>query len=252
MLINGMELLYIQKTFIYNIYKGIYEIKDQQNDMSHKENIVLAPPLVTNNETEETEDQPDFYREQLQNSLQDDQYVENQIHLANTDESEKIPEISFMEKQDQEQSEVNYLNHDPQQVNQMSESIEEYKHEIKEQQDDISTKENVILASPSFTNNETEDTEDQPDFYREQLQDSLHDDQNVENQIHLANTNKSEKIPKVFVRENQEQGKPEVNHFNHHPQQINQMSTPKEEYCYEYIEWRGGIKVKKKLSWITR
>ena len=56
MLINDTEILIIHKSFISNIYKGTYEPKEQHDDISSKEEVVLASPSFTDQKIKVTEE----------------------------------------------------------------------------------------------------------------------------------------------------------------------------------------------------
>ena len=169
MLINDTEIRIIHKSFISNIYKGTYEPKEQHDDISSKEEVVfpLASPSFTDQKIKETEELPPFSREELQDSQHDNQTIEN--------------------------------------LNQKSESIEKNQCEGNES-DDISSKEEVVLASPSFT--------DQKIKVTEELQDSQHDNQTIENQNPI--TNISESKTTTFIEKPEQEEK--ANHCipDHH------------------------------------
>ena len=75
MLINDTEILVIHKSFISNIYNGIYEPKEQYDDISSKEEVVSASPSFTDQKIEVTEE------------LQDNQTIKNQNPTTNRSKS---------------------------------------------------------------------------------------------------------------------------------------------------------------------
>ena len=92
---------------------------------------------------------------------------------------------SFTDQKIKETEKLQDSQHDNQTIenqNQKSESIEKNQCEGNES-DDISSKEEVVLASPSFT--------DQKIKVTEELQDSQHDNQTIENQNPIANISES-------------------------------------------------------------
>ena len=170
MLINDTEIRIIHKSFISNIYKGTYEPKEQHDDISSKEEVVLASPSFTDQKIKVTGE--------LQDSQHDNQTIENQNSITNISESKTT---TFIEKPEQEEK-ANHCIPNHHFRNQKSESIEKNQCEGNES-DDISSKEEVVLASPSFT--------DQKIKVTEELQDSQHDNQTIENQNPIANISES-------------------------------------------------------------
>ena len=184
MLINDTELLIIHKSFISNIYKGIYEPKEQHDDISSKEEVVSASPSFTDQKIKETEEPPPFSRKELRDSQHDHQTIENQHPITNISESKTT---TFIKKPEQEEEEAHRCILDHHFSNQKNESIEKNQCEGNES-DDISSKEEVILASPSFTDQKIKETEELPPFSREKLQDSQHNHQTIETRNKLKQT----------------------------------------------------------------
>ena len=220
MLINDTELLIIHKSFISNIYKGIYEPKEQLDDISSKEEVVLDSPSFTDQKIKETEE--------LQDSQHDNQTIENQNSITNISESKTT---TFREKPEQEEK-ANHCILDNHFSNQKSESIEQNQCEGNES-DDISSKEEVVLDSPSFTDQKIKETEE--------LQDSQHDNQTIET---ITSINE---LKQTVCIENGDQEA--ADHCIPHHQPADQENECIEEYYYEFLEWHNGIMVKKKMYW---
>ena len=232
MLINDTEILIIHKSFISNIYKGTYEPKEQHDDISSKEEVVLASPSFTDQKIKVTEELQDSQHD----SQHDNQTIENQNPITNISESKTT---TFIEKPEQEEK-ANHCIPDHHFCNQKSESIEKNQCEGNES-DDISSKEEVILASPSFTDQKIKETEELPLFSKEELQNSQHDNQTIE-----TITSINELKQTVCI----ENGDQEVaKHCIPHHQPADQENECIEEYYYEFLEWHNGIMVKKKMFW---
>ena len=200
MLINDTEIRIIHKSFISNIYKGTYEPKEQHDDISSKEEVVLASPSFTDQKIKETEELPPFSKKyRIVSTIIKRLKIRNPI--TNISESKTT---TFIEKPEQEEK-ANHCIPDHHFCNQKSESIEKNQCEGNES-DDISSKEEVVLASPSFT--------DQKIKVTEELQDSQHDNQTIENQNPI--TNISESKTTTFIEKPEQEEK--ANHCipDHH------------------------------------
>lgn len=81
MLINGEDQLYIQKSFISNLYKGKYEKKEQSNDSSDGNN--LNPPSNQDSESEEITDC-------IQEVIMENQQVDKESRLREEDKLDPI------------------------------------------------------------------------------------------------------------------------------------------------------------------
>lgn len=110
LLINNEEQLHIPKSYISNIYKGIYEINELQEEISQEKDVQesLSP---TNKDSKERA----AFQAEIQ-SQQEEQVADKQIQITNNNELEKNGEDPFMEIHDKEESEVENLNKDYPQV----------------------------------------------------------------------------------------------------------------------------------------
>ncbi len=235
LLINDTEILIIHKSFISNIYKGIYEPKEEHDDISSKEEVVLASPSFTDQKIKETEEPPLFSGEELQDSQHANQTLENQNPITNISESNTT---TFIEKPKHE-AKANHCILGHHFSNQKSESIEKNQCEGNEG-DDGNCKEEVVLASPSFTDQKIKETEELPPLSREEIQDCQHDNQTIET---ITSINE---LKQTVCIENGDQEA--VNHCIPHHQPASQENE-REEYYYEFLEWHNGTMVKKKMFW---
>ena len=140
---------------------------NESDDISSKEEVVLASPSFTDQKIKETEEPQD--------SQHDNQTIENQSPITNISESKTT---TFIEKPEEQEEKANHCIPDHHFCNQKSESIEKNQCEGNES-DDISSKEEVVLASPSFTDQKMK-TEELPPLSRKEPQDCQHDNQTIE------------------------------------------------------------------------
>jgi len=106
LLINNEEQLNISKSYISNIYKGIYEINELQVDINQEKDVQdsLCPT------TGESKERADTSQAEIRNSQQEEQVSDKHIQTTNNIELEKNGEAPFMELPDKKETEVENVN----------------------------------------------------------------------------------------------------------------------------------------------
>ncbi|MEK3887792.1 DUF2642 domain-containing protein [Bacillus sp. FSL K6-3431] len=143
-LINNDEKLYIQKSYISNICKGIYEIEDRQGDTS-QEKAVQDSLSDTNDESKEQLDSSE--NEEARDTHQVNQDVEKNIQITNENELEKDDQVPSKLSNDSEETDVESFNNGDRNVISKIEFIGE---SIFQQ----SEKHNVLKRDEEFSHDE--------------------------------------------------------------------------------------------------